>query len=213
MKIIGWLSIAIISFSTNIYGQNFPSPEYPYTLVNDYSKILTIDEFDALEIKLETLFEETSIRIMVITVDDLNGLGISDYSTGITDQWNASLKTTSKQILIMIKPKTAKAKMEVLITAGSDMKDYIPDHVAREIVANEIMPEFRRSKYFSGLFSGTDVIEALAKKELTWEDYLKNNSGISSKSISDYALRVVLVLVIVFLTGRIILKSRQPLKK
>ena len=209
MKISLWLSIGIIFLSTNLYGQNFPIPEYPYTLVNDYSKILTIDEFDALEIKLETVFEESTIRIMVMIVDDLNGMEISDYSTGITDQWNVSLKTTPKMVLVMINPKSTGSKAEVLITAGNDMKELIPDHVAMMIVENEIMPQFRKNKFYTGLFMATDVIGSMAKGELSWKEYVDSNKGSPGQVVKEYALTIALALMIIFLTGRVLMKYRR----
>jgi uncharacterized protein len=200
--------IALIIIPTTIYGQKFPLPEYPYTLVNDYSKILKIDEFDFLEIKLEELFDESSVRIMVIIVDDLNGMDISGYSLGITDEWNVSLKTTPKMILVMVKPKMARSKAEVLITAGNDMKELIPDHVAGMIIENEILPQFRKKKYYDGLFSATDVIASMAKGEITWKEYVDSNKGSFGKTVKEYALNVALVLMIIFLTGRVLLKYR-----
>ncbi len=209
MKLIVWLSVAIIVLPTNIYGQIFPVPEFPYTLVNDYSNILTIDEFDALEIKFETLFEETSIRIMVIIVDDLKGMVITDYSAGITDQWEVSLKTTSKLILIMIRHESKGSNTEVLVTAGNDMKELITDQVARTIVANEIEPEFKRENYYSGIFRAADVIESLAKKEISPDEYMNINKGSFGMTLKKYALNIALVLLILFLTGRIMMKYRR----
>jgi len=201
--------LALLIFTTNTAGQKFPFPEYPYTLINDYSKLLNINEFDALEIKLEALFEKDSIRIMVIIVDDLSGMDISDYAHGIADNWNVSLGTTPKLIMIMIKSKSARSKLEVFITAGNDMKEIIPDQIAGLIVENEIMPEFRKKNYYGGLFRTTDIIESLAKKELTWQSYEKDNSRLLSRTITEYALRVALVMIIIFLTGRALTKYRR----
>ena len=54
-------------------GQNLPEPMSPPRLVNDFVGLLTSEQQNALEQKLEAFDRKTSTQIAVVAVDDLDG--------------------------------------------------------------------------------------------------------------------------------------------
>jgi uncharacterized protein len=209
-RIIESTSIALLLFLIFIKAdsQTFPPPAYPYPLLNDFAGILTQDEADALEIKLELLFDTTAMRIITVTIDDLKGLSICDYASGLGDSWGFSLKSPQKLVIILVKPGRKGSPEEVCIAIGSAIKELIPNDISELIVQREINPLFKKGSYYAGLNNATDVLISLGTGAYRHAEYSADKTADAKTSLPSLVFRVLLVLTILLLAGRIIVKSR-----
>jgi uncharacterized protein len=172
------ISVLLLIFSLKAAGQEFPEKPFPPRLVNDFAGMLAPHEVDALEQKLVAYNDSTSTQIAVVTVSDLYGYAISDYSQRLAELWGIGQKGLNNGILILIKPKTSgSSRGEVFIAPGYGLEGVVPDIVCAQIIDNEILPEFRNGNYYQGLDNATGVLMKLASGEFPPDQYGKSKGG------------------------------------
>lgn len=183
-------------------------PEKPVSpkLVNDFAGLFDQQQINKLEQVLERFAVETSTQIVVVTVKDLEGYDISDYSFRLGEKWGIGQKEKDNGIVIVLKPKTNEQKGQVFVAVGYGLEHVIPDAVAhRDIIDYEMIPRFKEDDYFTGITNGIKVIMDLARGEYTADQYshAKKKEQEGGKIIG---FIIFLVLLLVFISrGR---KSR-----
>lgn len=180
--------------------QQFPEPSRPPKLVNDFAGMLSADQRQALETKLVRFDKETSTQIAVISVDDLQGLDVSDYAARIFDRWGIGRDGSDNGILILMKPKTADSSGQVFISTGYGLEGAVPDALAGRIVDYDLLPAFRAGDYYAGLDSATNTLMGLTRGEFTAQQYLDRHGG--GGRAGAIVMLAILVLMIMLLFGR-----------
>jgi uncharacterized protein len=141
--------------------QALPSRPSPPRLVNDFEKLLTPSEINALENKLADYARSHSTQIVVIITNELYGLEISDFSTRLGSEWGVGTAGSENGVIVTVSPQQKKT----FIATGYGLEGVIPDITAKRIVENEILPEFRNGNYYQGLDQATNVLMQLAAGE------------------------------------------------
>lgn len=192
-------NIATILFSLFLvsasWAQTFPEPMNPPRLVNDFVNFFTPQEVELLEQKLVTFNKETSNQIVVLTVDDLQGLEVSEYAIRIFDKWGIGGKGKDNGILILIKPKIANERGEVFISIGYGLEGAVPDILAGRIVNREIIPAFKEGQNYVGIDRAVNTLISLTKGEFTADEYMNQED---SESVYG-AIFTILVIIILFI--------------
>jgi uncharacterized protein len=192
------VSILLLIFSFKAAGQDFPEKPFPPRLVNDFAGMLAPHEEDALEQKLVAYNDSTSTQIAVVTVTDLNGYAISDYSQRLAEKWGIGQKGLNNGILILIKPKTSESSRgEVFIAPGYGLEGVVPDITCAQIIDNEILPEFRNGNYYQGLDNAASILMKLASGEFPPDQYGKSNGGDIS-GFGPFLFILIVVIIILF---------------
>jgi uncharacterized protein len=140
---------------------DFPEKPNPPKLVNDFSSTLSDLEIRQLEAKLRAYNDSTSSQISIVLINSVGPYDISDYAFQLGDQWGIGRKDKDNGILILAAIKDRK----VFIATGYGMEGAIPDALAKRIVDQLIVPNFRMENYYSGLDKATDMIFKLASGE------------------------------------------------
>lgn len=183
------------------FAQNVPAKPSPERLVNNLSKqfpdFLSSSEMESLEQKLENFSNETSNQIVVVIVDDLGGLEPWEYATEIGDQWKVGQEAQDNGVVILIKPTGGKGERKTFIAAGRGLEGAIPDLTAKDIVDNEMLPNFKEGNYYQGIEAAVNVVMKLAKGEYNAKAYSKEkNKGKSSGFIIIAIVIAIIVLVV-----------------
>ncbi len=182
--------------SVTAMGQDFPEPQVPPKLVNDFAGMLTRQEINALEQKLVAFDDTTSTQISIITVNDLMGYDKADYAQRLAELWGIGRQGSDNGVLILVKPKTFSSQGQVQITTGYGLEGAIPDIVCGEIVDYEILPEFRKGNYYEGLDKATSTLMSLASGEFTAGDYRK---GGDIGELVPLIVFIIIIMVILFM--------------
>lgn len=152
-----------------------PDKPSPPRLVNNLSKefpdFLSEWEEEQLEQKLEDFSKETSNQIVVVIIDDLCGTDANFFSTELGHKWGVGQGKFDNGVVVMIKPTGGAGQRDAYIAVGYGLEGAIPDITAKQIVANELIPQFKNGNFYDGLNDATDVIISLAKKEYNYQDY------------------------------------------
>ena len=177
------LLFALISISLFLSANDIPERPSPPRLVNDFANILGSQEIQNLELKLVDFNRQTSTQIAVVTVEDLQGYDRADFTIRLAEKWGVGQKGKDNGLVIMVKPKTPSSGGKAFIAVGYGLEGVVPDAVAKKIIENEIIPEFRTNNYYAGLNKATDVLISLTKGEFTAEDYNKQTGKENAPSI------------------------------
>lgn len=187
--------LLFLLFVAASWAQAFPEPMNPPRLVNDFVNFFTPQEVELLEQKLVTFNKETSNQIVVLTVDDLQGLEPSEYAIRIFDKWGIGGKGKDNGILILIKPKIANERGEVFISIGYGLEGAVPDILAGRIVNREIIPAFKEGQNYVGIDQAVNTLISLTKGEFTADEYMnqEDSEGVYG------AIFTILIIIILFI--------------
>jgi len=152
--------------------QELPDPMYPPRLVNDFAGLLNSEEVNRLEYKLRNYHDTTSTQIYIITVSDLMGYDLADFTFRVGEKWGIGQKGKDNGLIIMIKPKVGNERGEAMIATGYGLEDVIPDALAKRIIEKELIPEFKEENFYAGLDKATTTVMDLASGKFTGDDYL-----------------------------------------
>lgn len=194
-------------FSFFAFGQNgIPDEPNPPRLYNNFSKefpgFLSKAEAEQLELDLEKFAEETSNQIVVVVVDDLLGYEPVEYAYKLGDKWKVGHEKEDNGIVILIKPTGGKGERKTFIATGRGLEGAIPDYTCKEIVENEMLPNFRNEEYYKGITGALTVLKSLSQGEYNSDQYAKKNKK------KDSILTVIIVLIVIVIVVVIISKGR-----
>lgn len=178
--------------------QDFPTPQNPPRIVNDFAGILNSDELNALENKLVRFNDSTSTQIAVVIIDDLNGYDPSEYAISLGEKWGVGQKGKDNGIVILIKPKKGNERGQVFIATGKGLEGVIPDAIANRITDVEMIPRFKNGDYYGAIDAATDVLESLALQEFSAGQYAKKTEAKKAPiGLALFVLFIVMLLVFV----------------
>jgi uncharacterized protein len=143
--------------------QDIPAPPNPPRLVNDFAHVMTADQVQELENKLVAYDDSTSIQIAVVTVQTTGNNSIDDYALKILRDWKVGNKKTNNGVVIL----AAVQDHKVFIATGYGMEGSVPDITAKEIIENEIVPNFKQQNYYRGFDVAVDAVIKASRGEYT----------------------------------------------
>ena len=194
------LFLLLLSFVGGVHAASFdcaltpPDRSQQDRLVWQYTDLLSKSEQQQLNAKLVAFARETSNQILVIVLDTLCGLPESDLAFDIGEKWGIGKKGFDNGIVLLIKPNGPPGQRKVYIATGYGLEGVIPDLLAKRIVDNEVIPNFKAGRYFDGVNAATDVLMALAKGEFTEKSYGEQNQ----KSVPWPFLVFIIVIISAF---------------
>jgi uncharacterized protein len=153
-----------------VSSQNSVFPEKPIAWVNDYAKLLSANEANALNSKLGYYEDSTSTQIFVVTLDDHGDQPISMLAAEIGQKWGVGQKGKENGMLILIYP----ADRQIWISTGYGLEEFIPDAVNKRIIETEIKPAFKNGQYYQGLDNATTVMMNLLSGVFKASQYKKS---------------------------------------
>ncbi|MES1216215.1 MAG: TPM domain-containing protein [Bacteroidota bacterium] len=166
-------------------------PSIP-SLVNDFAKILTTEQQQALEEKLSQFDGKTSTQIAVVTVASLEGYDVADYAIALGRKWGVGGKEFNNGVVVLVAMEEHKSRIEV----GYGLEGVIPDLTAKAIIDNDLTPNFKKGNYYRGLDQTTDdLIKASAGEYKAPAGYRNKRKGIGIGTI------IFLIILLVGILG------------
>ena len=159
LPIFLFLFFAIPSLSSFAYALEIP--QKPQGYVSDYAGMLSASERRNLEEKLARFERETSNQLIVATFPGLEGEALEDYSIRLAEAWKPGQKGQDNGVILLV----FKKDREVRIEAGYGLEGSLPDAVAKQIIENEIIPEFRRGNFSGGIEKAVEAVIATTRGE------------------------------------------------
>lgn len=158
MKNRSGILFLFLLLSLALTAQDIPDPMKPYRLVNDFADLFSLNQREVLETKLRNYNDSTSTQIYVVTVNDLGGYAVSDYTFALGDRWEIGQSGKDNGVVILVKPKHGSSRGQVYIATGYGIESYITDAAAGRIARNEMLPYFKQENYYQGVDAAVDAI-------------------------------------------------------
>ena len=152
-----WLLLAL-----PVVAQDLPPPMH--TSVNDFAQVLTNDDTRAIDQALIALHDQTGIEGTVVTMTDRARYGGTDglepFATRLFNHWGVGDAQRNDGFMVLL----LKDDRETRIELGAGYPRGYGD-IAAQIVASDMLPNFRAGDYSAGLRQGTmAVISRIAQK-------------------------------------------------
>ena len=175
--------------------QNIFKPPNPPRLVNDFAHAMTSDQVNELESKLVAYDDSTSIQIAVVTVQSTGDTAIEDYALRILREWKVGNKKTNNGLVIL----AAIQDHKVYIATGYGMEGVLPDITSKQIVEDEIVPNFKQQNYYRGFDLAADAIIKASHGEYTApSDYNQGKKhGTGGGNIFGIIIFIVILVVLI----------------
>ena len=124
----------------------FPEPQQPPRLVNDFADVMSAPQRAELENMLVAYDDSTSTQIAIVTVKTLDGYDVADYANRLYEQWGIGGKDNNNGVLILLGLEERKVRIET----GYGVEDRLTDALSRRIIEQQLLPAFREGDYAGG---------------------------------------------------------------
>ncbi|MEO6136153.1 MAG: TPM domain-containing protein [Ginsengibacter sp.] len=132
--------------------------------VNDYSQLFKREQEDSLEREIERFEVETSVEIMIVTVDSLmvDKKLFDEFAGRLLKLWGIGKIAKSNGIVICI----SKDYRQVFISADFGIDPMINKLGRQKIIDKYFIPSYEQNEYFKGTYKGLNVL--MEKIEKNW---------------------------------------------
>jgi len=149
------LVLLLLSCAVLLSALSVPSMNGP---VNDKAGILRSSEETELAAFLNSVNNQTSVQIAVLTIPSLEGESLEDYSIRVVDSWKLGQKDTDNGVLLLIALEDRKIRIEV----GYGLEGKLTDAKSGLIIRNIIAPSFQSGRYGQGITEAVKTIAGIA---------------------------------------------------
>ncbi len=156
--------------------------------VNDFANILTSSQQDALARKLVQYADETSTQLVLVTETSLDGQDDFDRAMSIYDAWKIGDEGKDNGVMLYV----AKNDRKVRFVTGYGAEGFLPDAMAKRIIENIIVPNFKKGDFYTGIDRAWDAVIGLAKGE-----YTNDNPPGSQKRDAQGGVPAILIIVVI----------------
>jgi uncharacterized protein len=142
------LIMLMVLVATNALAIDYPKPT---SWVNDYAKVLSDGEKQALDVILKDFETKTSTQIFVAIMDRIpSNTSLEEYVNELFSRWNPGQKGQDNGVLLAIFIKDRQLRIEV----GYGLEEKLTDAASKLIIVNDITPSFKQGDYYSGIRKG-----------------------------------------------------------
>ncbi len=137
-------------------GAALAAPTFPPLTgrVVDNANILSPATEQQMTAKLQTLEQQTTRQVVVVTLPDLQGYEIEEYGYQLGRHWKIGQAKEDNGALFIVAPSDRKVRIEV----GYGLEPVITDALSSVILQEQVLPRFRDGDMEAGVVAGTDAI-------------------------------------------------------
>ncbi len=158
------------------------SPVYAYQIpelkgqINDYADMISPETEKALLKKLSDIESSDSTQIVILTINDLEGIPIEDYSIKVAEAWKLGTEKKDNGVLFIVSKNDRKMRIEV----GQGLEGVLTDLLSGRIIDYEVSPAFKKGEYDQGFINAVDSISKAVNGEYkaTPSEKRKNKNSI-----------------------------------
>ncbi|WP_292993135.1 YgcG family protein [Nitrosomonas sp.] len=129
--------------------------------VTDLTATLSASEATQLEQKLAAFEKAKGSQVAVLIVPTTQPETIEQYALRVAETWKLGRKGIDDGVLLLI----AKNDRALRIEVGYGVEGALPDAMAKRIIAEIIVPQFKAGSFLAGIDAGIDAILSLLKGE------------------------------------------------
>jgi uncharacterized protein len=191
LRYISILLLLLLGTAAFAADSDFPQKPNPPRLVNDLAHAMSADEVALLESKLLEYERTSSTQITVVTITNLGGYEVAQYTVELFNRWGIGQKGKENGVLILASIEDHK----IHITTGYGLEGALTDATSGSIIRNQIVPQFKADRFYEGFSHGADAIIAATKGEYTADasDHKRKKGDLPTPAI------LIIIVVIYFI--------------
>lgn len=167
-----------------------PALKNPNKAVQDYVNLLSDEQQNLLNEKLRHYADSTStgivIAILPTTDDDINY-----QAAEILAKWGIGQKGKDNGILILM----AYQQRKVAISTGYGVEEYLTDALSKQIISQDMIPNFKMGNYYQGFDSATTSIMQVLSG--TYKRNIQQQESPSFIMIIVFAIFVIVIISVI----------------
>jgi len=187
-----------VSLLIQAQDDDLPDPMSPPRLVNDFANIFDATQRDDLERIVLAYNDTTSTQIYVVTVADLKGYDVSDFTIRLGEKWHIGQKDKNNGILILIKPRAGNERGRVFIATGYGVEHILTDARTGRIIDQYMMPYLQNGNYYDATKAAISAIIKYMSGEFQADEEPDNTTG----TIIGNILLILFVLFILYIATK-----------
>ena len=132
-----------------------PKPS-EFNCVFDYGGMLQSDETQLIQIAGNYIRAKSKAELVVVTVENLDGMVLEDYATELFNTWGIGDKEKNNGVLLLVNKETTLAGTSgrVRIEVGYGLEGALPDSVCGRILDEKTLPAWDKKEYGRGIVEG-----------------------------------------------------------
>jgi uncharacterized protein len=137
--------------------------------VNDFGLLFKKEQEDSLERLIARFEKETSVEIMVVTIDSfmVDRKNFNEFSYRLMKLWGIGKISKSNGMVICI----SKDEKKIYISADYGIDKFITEYDRQKIINKYFIPFYNKNNYFEGTFAGLNAIQEKINKK--WKKFNK----------------------------------------
>lgn len=125
-----------------------------YDLFCDYAHLVPDSAMHlGIEEKLLEQCDSAGVQLLILTVNDLEGMEPAMYATEVGNTWGVGGKDYDNGIVMLIKPRNEHGDGQVFIATGFGNEGALPDGTVHQIV-QEMLPALKSENYVGSILLG-----------------------------------------------------------
>src|SRR3989344_560089 len=180
----------------------YQNPGIPTGFVNDFAEMLTAEQRQSLEKKINDFEKTTGNELSVVTVSGLGGDTIENFAVKLFEDWGIGKKNKDNGVLLLI----ARDERQFRIEVGYGLEGALTDARSFWITQNILRPAFQKGDYYGGISDGVGSIISITKGEFKPDTNSTGNGKFNVNSV--FLLLWVLWIFFVWI-GSILARSKS----
>ncbi|OGN11553.1 MAG: hypothetical protein A3C69_03795 [Candidatus Yanofskybacteria bacterium RIFCSPHIGHO2_02_FULL_43_12] len=180
----------------------YQNPGIPTGFVNDFAEMLTAEQRQSLEKKINDFEKTTGNELSVVTVSGLGGDTIENFAVKLFEDWGIGKKNKDNGVLLLI----ARDERQFRIEVGYGLEGALTDARSFWITQNILRPAFQKGDYYGGISDGVGSIISITKGEFKPDTKSTGNGKFNVNSV--FLLLWVLWIFFVWI-GSILARSKS----
>jgi uncharacterized protein len=130
-------------------------PDQPGNYVVDLAGIIRPDAQASLNGYLKHFEEVTTVQMIVLTIQSLEGEPLEDFSIWVAhEKWKLGQKGKDNGVLMLVSVGDRQVRIEV----GYGLEGVMTDAYSRRIIEQNLLPSFRQGDYTGGIVSAVSAV-------------------------------------------------------
>lgn len=160
-----------------VNAMDIPQPNSSFYVYDQANLINTSVELEIVEASV-ALYNESGAQIVVVTLDNLGGYDLAQYSVQLFRDWGIGNIDKNNGVLIIL----ALEEQEVRIEVGYGLEGVIPDSVAGRILDEQMLPNLKSGDFDQAFYGTYQTILRRVMDEYGIESLV----GVDTSSSDDY---------------------------
>jgi uncharacterized protein len=124
--------------------------------VVDLAHLLPAPVAQRLTVRLASFEARTKHQLVIVTIPSLNGEPIEKFGLRLGNGWGVGRRRHNDGVLLIVAPSERRVRIEV----GYGLEKTLTDQASARIIAQDLVPAFRKGDFPGGIERGANAIMA-----------------------------------------------------